>query len=247
MILDEATGLEAAGLTEAYRRVRQAILSGELPPGAKLSQLTLAKQLNLSRTPLREALRMVQRDGLITASPGRSIVISPTTVQDLDELYALRINLEATAARIAVSMFRPEKLLELKDILTRMTELEQIEHFEGWDELHRRFHNILIEPAGKRSVQLAAQLSEHAERYRRLYLSQPTSWLPARRDHTTILSHYEVRDADGVGRALAEHYARTALTVAALIDSTYEPHLVRSAVRDATLQADSRRAMDRKG
>lgn len=131
----------------------------------------------------------------------------------------------------AVSGSRPERQLRAVDL--PQPDGPSIDCFEGWDELHRKFHGLIIAPAGTRTAQLAAQLVEHAERYRRLYLSQATSWLPARRDHITILERCQARDGFGAGKALAEHFARTALSVAALIDQAYEPRLVRAAMREA--------------
>ena len=88
---------------DAYESIRGAILRGVFQPGARLSQVKIAEHLGLSRTPVREALRLIEKEGLVASERGRQVVISPTSMTDLDELYALRINLDTTTVRLAAA------------------------------------------------------------------------------------------------------------------------------------------------
>jgi len=228
---DEASA--SNGFSDAYERIRGAILSGELPPNSRMSQVKMAGHFGLSRTPVREALRMIQREGLITAELGRQVVIASTSVADLDELYALRINLDTTTARMTVPLLSDQDLTELRQCLSTMDAHEDLGSFEQFDKAHQLFHLIIIRAAGARHINHSTLLNEHAERYRRLYLSQPASWEQGRSEHHEILAACEARDGDLVARLLAEHFAKIALTLVAQIDSTFEPWLVRAAIRSA--------------
>src|ERR1700735_2814313 len=85
-----------------YDRIRTAILHGELAPGSVMSQVVLADELGVSRTPLREALRILQSEGLVEAEPTRRVRVAPLTAKDLEQLCVMRIALESTALRISI-------------------------------------------------------------------------------------------------------------------------------------------------
>src|SRR4051812_49482729 len=93
---------------QVYRRVREAILEGEIAPGATMSQVALADDLGISRTPLREALRMLQTEGLVDAERNRRVRVAPLSPADLEELYVMRVALEAEAIRLAVPRLTAE-------------------------------------------------------------------------------------------------------------------------------------------
>ena len=82
---------------QVYRRVREAILEGEIPPGSAMSQVALADELGVSRTPLREALRMLQCEGLVDAQANRRVTVKPISATDLEELVVMRVALETEA------------------------------------------------------------------------------------------------------------------------------------------------------
>src|SRR5213596_3382734 len=82
------------GLDYVHRTIRDAILDGKLEPGTTMSQVTLADELGVSRTPLREALRMLQNEGLIESEPNRRVRVSEVSIADIEELYTIRVPLE---------------------------------------------------------------------------------------------------------------------------------------------------------
>lgn len=227
------TSAPGALMVDAYDRIKNAILRGTFSPGARLSQVKIAERLGLSRTPVREALRLIERDGLIYSQPGRQVIISSTSMADLDELYALRIKLDSTTVRLCVPNLKDADLEEMRLCLDQMKSNSSAEDFEKFDVAHRDFHMIAIRSAGPRHVQYSAQLNEHAERYRRLYIVQASSYEQSKNEHEAIFEACEARNGDLVSTLLAEHYARIALTIIAQIEPQFEPHLVRSAVKIA--------------
>lgn len=227
---ESAPGIRMA---DAYERIRSAILDGVLPPGGRLSQVRIADQLGLSRTPVREALRMIEKEGLLTSARGRQVVISPTSMADLDELYALRIKLDTSTVRATVPDLADADIAEMADCLATMEAHEAPGDFSAFDRAHRQFHAIAIRPAGPRHAEFSARLNEHAERYRRLYLVAHGSYEDSRAEHRAIMAACASRNGAEVAVLLAEHYARIALTIIARIDPLFEPRLVRAAVRFA--------------
>ncbi len=235
----QAESAPGVRMVDAYERIRSAILEGVLPPGERLSQVKIADGLGLSRTPVREALRLIEKEGLITSERGRQVVISQTSMADLDELYALRIKLDTTTVRATVPDLTEEDIARMRDCLVAMDENSSPGLFAEFDAAHREFHMIPIRLAGPRHADCSVQLNEHAERYRRIYLTQPSSYQQSREEHGAIMDACAARDGEKVAALLAEHYARIALTIIAQIAPAFEPRQVRSAVRVACHDRDN--------
>lgn len=234
----EPESAPAIRMSDAYERIRSAILEGVLPPGGRLSQVRIADQLGLSRTPVREALRLIEKEGLITSKRGHQVVISQTSMADLDELYALRIKLDTTTVRATVPELTDADIAAMSDCLATMDEASDPGLFAEFDAAHREFHMIPIRLAGTRHADYSTQLNEHAERYRRLYMTQPSSYQQSRDEHRAIMVACAARDGEEVAALLAQHYARIALTIIAQIDPAFEPRQLRSAVRVASQGRD---------
>jgi DNA-binding GntR family transcriptional regulator len=215
----------------AYDQVRAAILDGRLPPGAAFSQVQLAAQLDVSRTPLREALRLLQTERLVDSDFNRRVRVSPLSLQDLEQLYAIRIPLESLGARLTVPLLSDEELDALGETLAEMDAAD----VGALRAPHRRFHAALVGRAGERLREEILDLWDHAERYRLLYASTDSERLAlrelARSEHAAILAAARTRDPDRCAQLLAGHLARTALTVIAQVDGTYDPRILRTALR----------------
>src|SRR2546427_230162 len=100
--------------------LRECILDGTLTPGTKLSQVSLARQLGVSRTPLREVLRMLQEEGLVEIEPNQRTRVSGLDPQELDDIYASRILLETLALSMTLDGFTAKDQREAKALLTAM-------------------------------------------------------------------------------------------------------------------------------
>src|SRR6201996_222470 len=227
-----------------FRRVREAILESELPPGETMSQVALADQLGVSRTPLREALRMLQGEGLIEAKPNRRVRVTPISAGDLEELYAVRVALEAQALRLSVPRMTSEHIARLEGSIAEMAHYAEQRDMRRWLVPHAEYHRQLTELAGGRFTVLLSQMFDHAERYRRLHLgSGPSAWATA--DHREILD--AVKDGDGSRAAplLAQHLSRTAFEVAEILQPGRDLATLRQ-VRAETGAHPPRRAKGRR-
>jgi DNA-binding GntR family transcriptional regulator len=105
---------------------------------------------------------------------------------------------------------------------------------DAWEAEHRRYHELLRRYAGERIERLARELSDHSERYRRVYLAAPRVWPAVVQEHAAIVEACESGDGPAVSVLLVRHLARTALTLIALADPEHEPTPVREALRLVT-------------
>jgi len=216
---------------DVYQRVRNAILDGELAPGAVMSQVALAEELGISRTPLREALRMLQSERLVEAEPNRRVRVAPMSPADMEELCVARVTLEAEAIRLSVPRMTSEDLARMEGYMAEMAHFANVEDYRRWTVPHQAFHRALTAPAGERINDLLGQLFDHAERYRRLHIGHgPTPWATA--GHRDILDACKAGDRDLSAGTLASHLARTGFEVIELLEPGYDAESLRSAVID---------------
>lgn len=226
---------------QVYERVREAILDGELAPGTVMSQVALAEDLGISRTPLREALRMLQSEGLIDAQPNRRVRVAPMTPEDLEDLWIIRVTLEAEALRLSVPRMSPEDLAGLEGYMAEMAHFAADEDYRRWVVPHRAFHRALTAHAGERINTLLGQLMDYAERYRRLHIGHgPSAWATA--GHREILDACKEGETDIGAGLLASHLARTAFEVSEILDPSYEPARLAEALARAGGEMPKRKA-----
>jgi DNA-binding GntR family transcriptional regulator len=204
-----------------HDRLRDAILQGEIEAGATMSQTALAKQLDAGRTPLREALRMLQREGLVISEPNRRVRIADLSSDDAEELYIMRIALECVAIRITVPTLTSDDFAALQGYMAQMDHYMKDDDLRGMRSPHLAFHNRLIAGAGPRVSHEIDQLFDHAERYR-LRWGKKSVWTQRSAEHRSIVEAAAARDADLAALRLAEHYARTAALVFAGIDPDHD-------------------------
>ncbi len=225
---------------DVYDRVRNAILEGTLAPGSVMSQVALAEELGISRTPLREALRMLQSEGLVEGEPNRRVRVAPVTPRDLEELYVMRVALESEALRLSVPLMSTEDLARLEGYMAEMSHFALDKDYVRWTVPHHSFHRALTAHAGARVNLVLAQMFDHAERYRRMHIGHgPSAWAIAQ--HREILDACKARDREGSAALLATHLARTGLEVSELLDPEYDPAQLKQALLDAGGEVPAKR------
>ena len=146
----------------AYESLRAKILSGELPPGTALIQANLAKDLGISMTPVREALRNLATEGLVTMSTHRGATVTQLDIDDAKEIYRIRLQLEPSAVSMAVLQADSDLLDRAEKLIDRMAEASGAE----WVALNQEFHGLLVSPAGSpRLLNMLRSLHEAATLY----------------------------------------------------------------------------------
>lgn len=216
---------------DVHGRLRAMILSGELPPGSVLLQAEMARKLGVSRTPMREAFRLLQEEGLIDARPDQRARVRAVDPEDLDAVYGARIMLETLAVSMTAKSLTDDEVQRMSDALKRMNELAGGDRPDEWQAAHRDFHRIATRAVGPQLQRMLASLGEHSERYVRLaQLGAPGSWGRAHTDHEALLEALRLGDPTEAARSIARHLARTALSVLADVAPEYEPAATRTAL-----------------
>ncbi len=220
-----------------HDRLRGKILDGELAPGLVISQAALARELGISRSPIREALRRLESEGLIEARHNQRVQIAELSVADMVEVYAARIVLEVLAVRVSIPQLQTADLDEMRDALAIMRDAARDHDHDAWSIHHTRFHLVAFSKAGPRLTSLVLQLDDHSRRYRRLYVTRVTAaWGVVLEQDEAILLAIEDRNIDTVVARWARHLASTVLSTIALIDPAHDPVHVRAALRDVDAQ-----------
>lgn len=215
----------------AYNSLRKALLDGDLRPGESLSQVQLAHRFGVSRGPLREAIRMLQRDGLVDAEVNQRARVSAFSTTDVEHLYAMRILHESLAIQLSVPRFTPSDIEELHSLLRRLDRLSTKDIAE-WRGVHRDFHFALVKHTPDRLTRSIREMYDHTDRFRSLYIQEvPFAFVIAAAEHKRIVDSCAAGNAFDAAAHLARHLARTALTVLAHHAPTHDPAMVRAAIQ----------------
>lgn len=188
----------------AYTRLRAAIHDGRIKPGDRVREADLAEWLGISRTPVRDALKRLETDGLLTSAPRRGLVVAELDQQQVSELYAMRDVLEGLAARLAAQHATPAEIAAMRDLLERQTRTPH-DDLPSLARLNRLFHEVVYRAARNRYLVDVLDSFE-----RSLALLPGTTYAAAGRpavaleQHSALLAAIERRDA-----AAAETRART--------------------------------------
>jgi DNA-binding GntR family transcriptional regulator len=204
---------QAIPYVHAY--LRECILDGTLSPGTKLSQVSLAAQLGISRTPLREVLRMLQEEGLVEIEPNQRTRVAGLDPAELDDVYASRILLETLALSMTIGHFGAKARAEAKRMLTTMRRAAKTGDFDAWFGAHTDYHRVCTAAAGESMQRQLRAFADRTTRYIRIYqLSEPNSWQTAGdAEHAAILEALIADDEHGALTEMAHHLERTALRV----------------------------------
>ncbi len=170
-----------------FRRLRDAIVAGELPANSRLAEPDLAKRLGVSRTPLREAIRQLATEGFVSTIPRGGSFVSPVTPQDAEELYAVRAVIEGLAARQAAQNPDPGKREILEEILEELAKRKG--DLRRYHEMSGRFHDAIVALSGNRRLQAIHQgVVLHVSRMRALSLARRGRPAVSLRDHRRIVT-----------------------------------------------------------
>jgi DNA-binding GntR family transcriptional regulator len=201
------------------------ILAGEIPPGAELSQVELGRMVGVSATPVREALRQLEVEGLVESRRNRRPRVPAFDAGDLDAVYCARVLLEALAISVTVPAMSSSELADLRADLDAMRAAGSSEDLTAWDIAHTSFHTRLIfgcEPALRRQIRMMMSRADH---YRRMSVlsERPFGWRLGESEHEAILCACEARDPQLAAVLLARHLARSARAVLANLAADRDP------------------------
>jgi DNA-binding GntR family transcriptional regulator len=199
-----------------------------------MSQVGLSKRLGVSRTPLREALRMLQEEGLVEIERNRRARVASFDAEDLELVYASRILLSALATMLTVPRMTETEIAMMVQAIEQMKLCAEHNDSEGWRNADYGFHRIHCMFAPQSVQRELHTLFERATLYRLLRLrDQPHRQSVTFEDHKAILAACRARDTRAAIAAVARHLSRIALTLLAYTAPEREPQTIRAALQIA--------------
>ncbi|WP_068635870.1 GntR family transcriptional regulator [Thauera butanivorans] len=191
---------------EVAERLRERIFSHELPPGTWVDEQALAEHYGISRTPLREALKVLASEGLVTLKPRRGCYVTEISERDLDEVFSVMALLEGECARTVVARASDKQLEELETIHAELERAAAAQDIEGFFEANQCFHRAIQEFADNHwllhvieDLRKVIKLSRHHSLFSEGRLEQSLA------EHRAILGALMARDADAAESLMRAH------------------------------------------
>ena len=195
---------------EAAKGVRKLIFNGYLAPGERINEKELCKEFGLSRTPLREALKVLESEGLIELLPNRGsrvVLIEPRTI---DEIFSVMSVLESLAGEIAVENLSDERLAEIRAEHFQMAMYYTRADLTGYFHHNQRIHDLIVLTSGNETLAALYQNLAGKIRLARHHANiSRERWTCAMSEHEIILEALESRDGERLARLLREHLLKT--------------------------------------
>lgn len=204
----------------AYRALKGLILGNELPAGSQLLEQEAAQRLGMSRTPVREAMVRLEKDGVVEIRPRHGMRVLPVSSTDMREIYEVLTALESTAAELVARRgATSDELANLRAAVAEMGAALDRDDLDGWAAADKRFHWLLVTQAGnERLQQMVAQLGEQAHRVRVLTLRLRPKPVNSIRDHARLVAAIARRDAEGARKIHHDHRTKAGEMLVDLLD-----------------------------
>jgi DNA-binding GntR family transcriptional regulator len=205
---------------QAHAAIRERILDNAYPPGHRALESELAQALGISRTPVREALIRLQKEGLVEVVPRHGMRVLPMSPADLAEMYVVLSALESAAAE-AVAARRPsdDELKPLVQATRDMDRALKADDLDAWAAADERFHRTLVDLAGNRMLQATVEnFWDRAHRARMVTLRMRPKPINSTKEHTLLVERLRAGDARGALELNREHRARASGELLALFE-----------------------------
>jgi DNA-binding GntR family transcriptional regulator len=197
-----------------FKTLREAILKGDLAPGERLMEIKLANQLGVSRTPIREAIRKLELEGLVVMVPRKGAEVAKITEKDLRDVLEVRASLEELAISLACERITDEKIAELKDALEQFRTVIKGKDVTKIAQMDVAFHDVIFEATqNARLVQMVNNLREQMYRYRLEYLKDFSTHSRLDEEHVKIFEAVSARDIERATALIREHIYNQEVTV----------------------------------
>jgi len=186
--------------------LEQAILKGEIKPGEKLIERVLSQELGISRSPIREAIRSLESNGLVKIIPWKGTVVTEVSKTDVEEIYAVKSMLEGFAARLACKRITRRETREFKSLLRKMEKEISNNNLHEYLKLSKEFHDLFVKASDNAKLnQIYLNLSKPIQRLQLISLSFSERAKNSLREHKQIMEAFLHRDSELVERLVREH------------------------------------------
>jgi len=203
---DEDENYSSSLRGRVFSHIENDILNGKYKPGESLIETKLSEELGVSRTPVREAIRQLELEGLVHSIPNKGAVVKGVSTQDIEDIYTIRTLIEGLAARWAAENITTEELEELKEAV----ELEEFYTLKN-DTVHllqydSKFHDIIFRASKSKPLMHTLRSFHHyVQRARGMSLNTPGRAQKVLEEHRAILKAIEARNADMAEKLITEH------------------------------------------
>ena len=190
----------------AYEVLKHAIVTGEIPAGERIVETDYADRLHISRTPLREALRKLERDGLVEYVVRRGVVVRAFTIADVEEIYTIRNALEMLTLPAIIQKATAEDIASLREKLHGMDELMAAGDIEQLSPLTRAFHSQLTAIcAQNRILRVMESQDEYITRFSAMAIREEKHLQEAHQEHYRLVDYVEARDLEAFETLMRKH------------------------------------------
>lgn len=189
-----------------FYKLREAIITGRMVPGERLMEIKLANEMGVSRTPVREAIRKLQSEGLVIMNARRGAVVAPINEEVMQELLEIRKALESLACQLVAVKAEPEDIQRLRDINAAMRSAIDDGNVDKITEFDVEFHETITElAANSHLTSMLDQIKEHLYRYRLEFIKELKNKYALADEHDRIVDALESRNAKAAGREIEKH------------------------------------------
>ena len=191
---------------KVYQALKTEIIKGSLKPGTKLLEGKIAKQMKVSRTPIREALRELAAEGFVKISPNQGVIVSSASIEDIQEVLQICGVLEGLAARLAATVINMEEVKELEKYQKQMEHYTNKDNSLAFSEIDAEFHELILDICGNnRLIQVRKNTSDQAHGYRIRSLGVPGRLKYSLKEHQEILEALKRKDSEQADRLSQKH------------------------------------------
>lgn len=202
-----------------FHTLRKAIITGELPPGERLMETQLGEKLGVSRTPIREAIRKLELEGLVVMVPRKGAQVAQFTQKDIKDVLEVRAALEALAVRLACKRMDERSFLRLQLVITEYEYAAKENDIETMILKDVEFHEIIFSATeNDKLVQMFGNLGEQVHRFRIAYLKNTAESMSVQEEHTEILKALRAGDADGAAKLATTHIEKQSDSIIKFIE-----------------------------
>lgn len=187
-----------------FDTLREAIITGELKPGERLMEVKLAEKMGVSRTPVREAIRMLELEGLVDMLPRKGAHVAELSAKDIMDVLEVRASMDSLATRLAAERITDEEIKELRQIQVQFANYVEKNNLQGSIKKDVEFHELIYRASrNDRLLQIANNLREQVQRFRVIYLKDYSSPKNLIKEHEDICDAISSRNLD-----MAQKYAQ---------------------------------------
>ena len=197
-----------------FNTIREAIIMGELKPGQRLMEVHLAEKMGVSRTPVREAIRKLELEGLVNMVPRKGAHVAGLSTKDIMDVLEVRASLDSLATGLCAQRIKDEELAELEHIHTQFIKYVGKDNLQGSIKKDVEFHDIIYRASrNDKLIQIANNLREQVHRFRVIYMKDYSSFYDIIEEHKKILDSIKAKDSDGAMSAAKNHINNQETTI----------------------------------